>query len=242
MLQMLEDFYLAILRFVVLLVAGLILVGVVVLAIRSVPVFKPAPAPLLETPKVFTEALLPAIVVRKAPKDSGAPPPAGVTDPLSVQYTNIANSIRSFFETNFPGRFNLDITKITELVRSRAEASAPAGHEDDYAAGLAQNAATILSDPNVIAYAKDNEPTEVIDRLLESFSEEFARQARLTAEQNEARQAAYAAEKLRAQQNLYMALAGFGTFLLIVFLSIIIRIERNLRPRDPYERELRARE
>ncbi len=36
-------------------------------------------------------------------------------------------------------------------------------------------------------------------------------------------------DKADAARNLYFALAAFGLFLLIVFLSIFIRIERNLR-------------
>jgi hypothetical protein len=242
MLQLLEDFYLAILRFVVLLVAGLILVGVVMLAIRSVPVFKPAPAPVPENPQVSADVLRRAILIRKPANDSEAMPPVAAADPLSVHYRNTATSIRNFFETNFPGKFDIDIEKVTDLVKTHAEASAPSGFEEDYAASLSESAAGILSDPNVIAYAKENDAMVVIDRLLSSFAEEFARQVRLTSEQNEARQAAYTAEKVRAQENLYQALAGFGTFLLIVFLSIIIRIERNLRPRDNYVRDIRKQD
>jgi hypothetical protein len=237
MLQLLEDFYLAILRFVVLLVAGLLLVAVVVLGIRSVQVFKPSPAPVRENPQVSADVLRRAILVRTAANDSEQMPQVAAVDPLSVHYRNVATTIRNFFETNFPGKFDIDIAKVSELVKTRAEESAPPGFEEDYAASLSESVAALLSDPSVIAYAKEHDAMVVVDRLLNSFSEEFARQVRVTTEQNEARQAAYESEKARAQQNLNMALAGFGTFLLIIFLSIIIRIERNLRPRDTHVRE-----
>lgn len=236
MLQLLEDFYLAILRFVVLLVAGLLLVAVVVLGIRSVQVFKPRPAPVRENPQVSADVLRRAILVRTTANDSEQLPAAVAVDPLSVHYRNIATTIRNFFETNFPGKFDIDIAKVSELIKTRAVESAPSGFEEDYAAGLSESVAALLSDPSVIAYAKEHDAMVVVDRLLNSFSQEFASQVRVTSGENEARQAAYEAEKLEAQQNLNMALAGFGTFLLIIFLSIIIRIERNLRPRDTHVR------
>lgn len=234
MLQKLENFYLAILRFVVLVVAGILLIAVVLLAVRSISSFQPAPVLAAQAPHVSQAA------VRKDvwSADAGTTSPSTSSDSGTAQGPNQqyfnqgVAAIAKFLDANFPGQYTFDQEKVANAVRERSNAYDTEALKSAYAKGFAENMTGLLSDPAMIQWAKANQPAAVIERIINSYTDEFNRQAKAIAETNQAQQAAYFAEKANAQQSLYAAAVGFGLFLLIVFLSIFIRIERNLRPED----------
>ena len=233
MLQKLEDFYLAILRFVVILVAGLLLIAVIVLALRSVDALKPVPEPVAVTPAVSQAELKKSVLASAGDLQSEAVPSTGSTaDPNQGYYNRIGASIKKFFDTQFPDQYNINPEGLASFVKDRADTYDDAEIRAAYAKSLSENIDTLLTDRDLVAYAKANEPGPTIDRIVNSFTEEFNRQIVETEEKNREAQEAHLAEKAQAQQNLYLAVAAFGIFLLIVFLSIIIRIERNLRPQN----------
>lgn len=233
MLQKLEDFYLATLRFVVILVASLLLIAVIVLGAKSISALRPAPEPVKQTPTVSQSELKKAVL--KSDTASGPTTPASgaiATDQNQAYYTRTGASIKKFFDTHFPDMYNIDPEKIASFVKERAESYPTPDLTTAYAKNLADNVDTLLSDQELIAFAKNNEPGPIIDRIFNSFSEEFDRQVKSTTAENESKQEKYLADQITAQRNLYIAASAFGIFLLIVFLSIIIRIERNLRPQS----------
>ena len=72
-------------------------------------------------------------------------------------------------------------------------------------------------------------PIGVVNSTLENYIALFGKQL---AEKESERDKAAAMEierKANATQQLYMAGGAFGTFLLLVFISIVVKIERNLR-------------
>lgn len=234
MLQKLENFYLAILRFVVLIVAGVLLIAVMVLAVRSISSFHPAPVPATQTPQVSQADVRKDVwsVDAGAQPLSTSPDSRSALDPSQQYLDQGVTAIAKFFDANFPGQYTLDREKVANAVKERADAYDTETLKIAYAKGFAENMTDLLSDPAMIQWAKANQPAAVIDRIISSYTDEFNRQAKAIDATNQAQQAAYLAEKADARQNLYAAVVGFGIFLLIVFLSIFIRIERNLRPAE----------
>ena len=237
MLQKLENFYLAILRFVVLLVAGLLLVAVVILAIRSTAALNPAPAPMSETPQVAQATVKSDVLAAgvNGPDQSVTADPKVAQDPNQVYYAQAAGSILNFFNSNFPGQYNLDPQKIANIIKEQTETFDTDDLKASYAKGIAASMASVLADPAIVQFAKSHKPSDVVESAIESYTREFNQQVKATQAKNDAAQAKYLAEQRGAQQSLYAAAAGFGIFLLIVFLSIVIKIERNLRPENRAE-------
>lgn len=234
MLQTLETFYLAILRFVVLLVAGLLLIAVIVLAVRSTAALHSAPIPVNEAPQVTPAAIKRDVLKAgvKAPDQTVAAGPMAARDPNQIYYTQAAASILNFVNSNFPNQYNLDPNKITDIVKEQTDAFDTDDLKAAYAKGFAANVAAVLSDPAVVQFAKLHTPADVVESAIGSYTREFNQQVKDTQAKNDTAQAQYLAEQRGAQQSLYAAAAGFAIFLLIVFLSIVIKIERNLRPEN----------
>lgn len=232
MLQKLEDFYLAILRFVVILVAGVLLVTVVLLAVRSVDALSPPPEPTKATPTVSQSALKKTVLTVDNAQPGTTASAGTEADPNQSYYNHVGASIKTFFDTHFAGQYNINPNGLADFVKERASAYESDEIKSAYAKNLSENIDALLADKDLIAYAKSNEPGPTIDRIVNSFTEEFNRQITETESENQEKQDAYLAAKAQSQRNLYMAVSAFGIFLLIVFLSIIIRIERNLRPQN----------
>lgn len=234
MLQKLENFYLAILRFVVLLVAGLLLVAVVILAIRSTAALHTAPVPVNETPQVAQETVKSDVLATDAnvPDQSATVNSKAAQDPNRVYYAQAASSIINFFNSNFPSQYNLDPQKVANIIKGQTDTFDTDDLKAAYAKGIAADIASVLADPAIVQFAKSHKPGDVVEGVIDSYTREFNQQIKDTQAKNDAAQAKYLAEQHGAQQSLYAAAAGFGIFLLIVFLSIVIRIERNLRPEN----------
>lgn len=234
MLQKLENFYLAILRFVVLLVAGLLLVAVVVLAVRSTAAFHPAPVPASGSPRVAQAAVTRDVLAMGGnTQDQPVATDAKVApDPNQVYYAQAAGSIINFFSSNFPGQYNLDPHKIANIIKGQTDAFDTDDLKSAYAKGIAASMTAVLSDPAIVRFATSHKPGDVVESAIDSYTREFNQQVKDIQEKNDAAQAKYVVEQRDAQQSLYAAAAGFGIFLLIVFLSIVIKIERNLRPEN----------
>ena len=66
-------------------------------------------------------------------------------------------------------------------------------------------------------------------RIVDAFSKLFDEQIQKANIENAAAQREYVEKKAAGMQSIYLAGGAFGAFLMIVFLSIAIRIERNLR-------------
>jgi hypothetical protein len=70
---------------------------------------------------------------------------------------------------------------------------------------------------------------DVINNALNLFTQKFHEQIQKENAEFAAKKEEYIAKKAEGMQSLYVAAGAFTAFLMIVFLSIIIRIERNLR-------------
>jgi hypothetical protein len=230
MIQKLENFYLATLRFVVILVATLLLIGVVLLGIRSFDGLSSPPKPVELKPSV-SQADLKSAILKSAQGDITPDTVATASsDPNQGYYNRVGTAIKRFADKQYPGVYTIDPSRIATMVKEKADTYPSADLTAAYAKNLAENVDALLADPQLVAHARKNELGPVVDRMFNAFAEEFDRQVKETNDRNEELQAEYLSRKAEAQQNLYVAAGTFGVFLLIVFLSIIIRIERNLRP------------
>lgn len=232
MLQKLENSYLAILRFVVILVAGILLVAVAIFGVNSLKGIKSEPASIEFTPKVSEQELITGLTAKSASVTNEA----AVTNqaekqsnPNVVYYERTATSIVSFV-AKFNPEVTLDRSAIIDVVQSRAE------HQDDpklvssYAKGLAESVEKTLANESVGKLVGTKTAVEVVQSALNIFDKEFKTQISKSIADQEKQERKYLTEKAEGMQSMYMAAGAFGSFLLIVFLSIIIKIERNLRP------------
>lgn len=232
MLQKLEDFYLATLRFFVLLAATLLLLAVAILGFKSLGAMKKEPIPTNQTPTVDLAAVKSSVMattMEGAPVGSPATTPSN--GPNDAYYRATATSIKTFFDTLFPGQYDIDIERVAGIIRERAESDRSAEMAALFAKELASKSGSILGDKELIAYSQKRSPGEVVESVLNAFGEEFDRQVQSIEAEKTAAIEAYQLKKASALQSLLFAAYAFGVFLMIVFLSIIVRIERNLRPR-----------
>ncbi|MDF0377893.1 hypothetical protein [Methylophilus sp. YYY-1] len=237
MLQKLENAYLAILRFVVILVAGLLLVAVVILVLNSMKAFKSEPIVKKAEPHVSHEFVIKQLTSKDTTKQSGnaklGDSSPSVNDPNNKYYDQIATSLIKFVQKHAEGYESINKSKIIEYVKKQANTHTEEETKTKYAKGLASTIDKILDSPQITKMAKNQAPVDIVEKVMDSYSTEFAAQIEEEKQNAIYEQQLYAARKAEAIQSLYIAAGAFGTFLMIVFISIIIRIERNLRHLDP---------
>lgn len=232
MLQKLENVYLAILRFVVIVVAGLLLVAVVISVLNSTKAFQSEPAIKQSEPQVSHELVIKQLIS----KDAGAEvskekwdEPAKKLDPNRKYYEQIASSLIKFVQKHAEGYESVNKSKLVDHIKTKAEVFNDGEVITQYAKNLAATIDKILTSPQVTKIAKVENPGEIVDKAMQIYTVEFAAQVEEEKRNAVLKQEMHAARKAEAMQSLYIAAGAFGTFLMIVFISIIIRIERNLR-------------
>jgi len=231
MLQKLENLYLGILRFVVILVAGLLLAAVVIFGTASLRALQSAPENAKATPVVRDDALKKSVLEKAATPETSESlqPPTKKTDPNQPYYDRAAKAIVEFVSVNSKGQESVDAQQVANITKNRAANYDKQGLTGTFAKNFAESVERLLRDPDVVAFAKQSSPLQIVNRLLNVFVEQFDSQIEQTNAANIARQQEHLERKAEGQQSIYFAGAAFGSFLMIVFLSIIIRIERNLR-------------
>ncbi len=234
MLQKLENAYLAILRFVVLAVAGLLLVSVVLLGMNATGLLKQQPAPVKANPQVNVQEVISASTEKSA-APSSSPSTQATTqsdkqpNPLQPEYDRAVNAIAAYGAKLPGGPFTIDHSRVVQILKSRVADLKEPGHEEAYIKGLADTLTQALTTPAVTKSATFNEPFKPVDSVINNYIASFNAQIDETNAKNEMTQREYQFGQASSLQSLYYAAGGFGAFLLVVLLSVIIRIERNLR-------------
>lgn len=75
----------------------------------------------------------------------------------------------------------------------------------------------------------NDKPINMVGSIINNYSQLFSKKLAAAKEKQEERAAEIRNKKATALTQLYVAAGLFGFFLLVVFLSIVIKIERNLR-------------
>lgn len=244
MLQRLENAYLAILRFVVLLVAGLLLISVGVLGFNATKLLKQEPVAVKAEPKVPPESIVASITKRQSTTELGQQPSDSSqtslsnTSPLDPYYAQGARAIEKFLLKVSGGQFQADHEKVILILKNRAKEVKEPEHHDEFVKGLAAALEKTLTNPAILKSASASEPTNTVNQVLDSYTSSFNAQIEEVNAKNASVQQQYVQEKTDGLQSLYYAAGAFGSFLMIIFLSIIIRIERNLRNLERLPREV----
>lgn len=232
MLQKLENAYLAILRFVVIAVAGVLLVAVVILGFNSVKAIQFEPEERKITPTVSDQELINGITEKPATPKSEHHEDAGDTnkaDPNAAFYERASNAIVSFVTKYSGGAEKVEKAQVIAITKKRTESLDDPKLVVAFAKGFAETIEKTLADPSVIKTAQATSTLSVANKALNLFEQKFHERIEKENAQFAAKQKEYIAKKAEGMQSLYVAAGAFLAFLMIVFLSIIIRIERNLR-------------
>lgn len=108
--------------------------------------------------------------------------------------------------------------RVTAIAGSPMVAVAPSPEQSGETTGLEQ----------MIPLVNDK-PINMVGSVINSYTELFSKKIAAAKEKQEELAAEIQHEKATAMMQLYVAAGLFGFFLLVVFLSIVIKIERNLR-------------
>ena len=232
MLQKLENAYLAILRFVVIAIAGVLLVAVVILGFNSFKAILLEPVAKEITPQVSEQELIKGITEKPALPKSKSHKGDGDTkeiDPNAAFYERASNAIVAFVAKYSNGSESVEKATLLEFTKERAESFDDPKLVTAFAKGFADSIEKTLANPAVIKTAQTTSALDVVNKALKLFTQKFNEQIKDENAKFVAEQQKYIKKKAEGMQSLYVAAGAFVAFLLIVFLSIIIRIERNLR-------------
>lgn len=107
-------------------------------------------------------------------------------------------------------------------VKKVALASSAEAHD-----GTSESAQPAL--PAIDEQPSKESPVEVVQEALQTYVQLFNQKLAQAKDEQQAKQQEQLEAKANAASRLYVAVGGFATFLIVVFISIAIRIERNLR-------------
>lgn len=235
MLQRLENAYLAILRAVVIFASGILLIGFVIFGLGALKGFGDGPGEKVNQPEIASAEVIEKLTAQKPMSDRAKNsiteylPKKEAVDPNQQYYAASAKSIVSFVIRISGGEENLSEQQVSEIIMSRATAYDSNELSAAYAKGFSETAAKVLANKKIEDLAKNTSALDVVNQMLNTFTEEFNAKIQSEHERISTAQQNHILAKAESASNLYLAGACFGLFLLIVFLSIFIKIERNLR-------------
>jgi len=235
MLQKLENAYLAILRTVVIIASGVLLIGIVMFGLGALKGFGDGPSDKINPPTVASDAIIEKITAPKSMSEARKnaaeepPPESRAVDPNQKYYDSSAKAIVAFVVRVSGGAENPNEQHVSEITKGRAEAYKSDQLTAAYAKGFSESVAMVLADKKIEDLAKNTSALDVVNQMLNTFTEEFNAKIEAERERISTAQQEHIQAKAESASNLYLAGACFGLFLLIVFLSIFIKIERNLR-------------
>ena len=148
----------------------------------------------------------------------------------SDEYALIANVLDTYYEKLYEGQFSFDESAIAKWVAEEGEYYPTEELRNAFATGLLARVNDLVADKGFRDWALSKEWADSLAAIVKTYKAEFDKQIEEVEAANERAEAEHAAKKAESMQMIYVAGAAFLAFLLIVFLSIIIRIERNLRP------------
>lgn len=232
MLQAIENLYLNILRIVIIIFAGALLAATVFLGISAAQDLRPATEakaqPVKVQPSVVRDKLIRhQSIMSVVRQDGGAAPKTSST--VRPEYVRANNVLNAFFVKEFHSEKN---ALNTAEYFTKTE---PDGLTDEeaqaYASGLEANITTLVSDPEFVNYVMENSGDgKFLVNITLAYMEAFNANKERADSNIKKKADKVAKENASGMEKLYIAAASFGAFLLIVFLTTIIRIERNLRP------------
>ena len=183
-------------------------------------------------PLVSEQELIKGISKKSASPKSEPNQSGGETktiDSNAAFYERSANAIATFVAKYSGGAESVEKGQVVNITKNRAESLGDPKLVTAFAKGFADAIEKTLADPSVIKMAQTTSALDVINTALNIFTQNFSKQIEEENAKFATKQQEYIEKKAEGMQSLYVAAGAFVSFLMIVFLSIIIRIERNLR-------------
>lgn len=233
MLQKLENSFLSILRCVVLAAAALALLGFVIAGLGGLKLAKSEPVPQTMTFKLSSQQMIDSLTDRPAAQASApasATTGAAAASDHKADYDKVYQAIAKYVATISGRPADVDRNKVVAVVDQRSRAVEDEALRQQYLAGMGPALDKVLGNADLIKHARQTQdPYAMIDKAMDAYTEQFNGQMAQNEASNAAARARYQADHDDGMRSLYYAAGLFGAFLLIVFISIIIKIERNLR-------------
>lgn len=277
-LQRVEETYLGILRFVVILVSSLLLVATVVLAVSAAGGLKDEPkteatGSATVKPDDVIESVVASAEAQKGSekglrKTSKERVSGSETDPNKAYYDRIAAAVTGFVTKYSKGVESVEASQIVEVTKNKAERYKGDEHlVSSFASGLATTMESAVKSPSIISRVQKTgaapvaparpaptetsgeeseelvqpqaeppfkeSPLQVVNEVLGTYVRMFDEKVKSAEAEKSAALAEAIERKAEAMNRLYMAGGAFGSFLALVFMSILVKIERNLRAFQP---------
>lgn len=242
MLQKLENIYLGILRAFILLVAGILLVGTVAFGLGALKGLGDGPSYDEYVPEVSSHNAVDSIVEENSGSDESRddtnlgeqedtePSQSNeLVDPNGELYSQSAEAIGKFVNEVSEGQQGINQEQVAAYIRERAEWYDSRRLVDSYAEGVLDYLNDVLFSERVVEVASPENVFVIVNQTLDSFDDRFSDLLQEEESRRNMERAQFMQDKAGAMQNLYIAGGAFGAFLIIVFISIFIKIERNLR-------------
>jgi hypothetical protein len=239
MFQKLENVYLDILRAVVIVAAGILLVASIIYGMGMLKGLSGPSiiddAPEVESRDVLNDVLK-GIEAKKTKKEAAQNTNVEVKndkkdvkniDPNQKYLERSVNTADEFVKKTAADGDSLSREKFYKILQSIYPESAES--REVFAEGLAETFEKVLKDESVINEAKNTSPFIVLNTVIDAYLANFNGQVDEISEKNSQAEAEHRRDKANAAESMYFAGGSFLAFLLIVFLSIFIKIERNLR-------------
>lgn len=243
MFQKLENIYLEILRSVVILASGILLLAAILSGLAALNGLDDGPDLEESPPEVKTDALKSQVVQAledKKKKDESANQAdrkaysadlsdLEEVDPNQAYYDRSFTAMAEFVKKTDRDGMELIKERVDKWLKDMASKYENEKYKEAFVKGLAEQLEAVLQDEAIIQEAKASTPGDVIDVFLQNYIKSFHDDIAAIDIRNAKAEADYEQEQKDADQALYYAGGSFVAFLLIVFLSIFIKIERNLR-------------
>ena len=252
-IQKLENSYLGILRFFVVAGSGLLLIAAIALGGWSLKGMLSPPVTVRENLSVEAGDVLKQV----APEEMKADQPNGQSDAANVRIVNQAQLAASekiyAMAVAFIGKFGGNVQTInrngffeyldTKLNHYESDEirtgyllgltsvmdSAFKSLRVNAIAGSPMTVAAVEPGEDVPAVQVNDKPINMVIAIIGSYTDLYNKKLEAASARQQARAAQAHSDRAAALMQLYVAGGLFGLFLLVVFLFVVIRIERNLR-------------
>ena len=238
MLQKLENIYLTILRAVVIITSGIVLLFALIFSLAALKGLAGGAGGTVAAPEVSADTIITRMTTPESADEAqrwqyGTADEYDAPNPNQPHYAAAAAAIARFVTEASGGTLQINQPYIAEHLKHRAEMYDSEDFAAAYAKGITATAREMTGNETIAPLVNRTSAGDVVDQMINIFTTQF--EADLNAEYERASEAreAQAQAKADAANSLYLAGASFALFLLIVFLSIFIKIERNLRHIEP---------
>lgn len=232
MINKLEVAYLSILRIAVVVIASVFLLAALGLTISAIH-FEPSKKDI--NPSVSEKEFIKFFAEKNAPKEvrQAESTPSKIEDPNAALYAKAAHAIAIYFDKQTSGQISIDEDKLAYALKNEAKRFDDPKVVASFANGLVDSFVPALEDQSIVSAVKKGDALGVFSSSLALFVNKFDESVKkekmnlLMAQKN------YMNDKSEGMKNLYIAAGFFSAFIMIIFLSVILKIERNLRHLEP---------